>query len=128
MGNSNNNEKGKWEPCWYQENEAKIYYAANPLHRNHPANMGEDTDTRIKPDDVIMSSRGGVEILHTDKSKDTSFRRLTAAARRLIEANPYVQQERSRKSSIPAKHKSTSKDHTGTKRRKLDDTDEKHGR
>ena len=23
MGNSHNNEKGKWEPCWFQANEAK---------------------------------------------------------------------------------------------------------
>jgi hypothetical protein len=128
MGNSNNNEKGKWEPCWYQENEAKIYYSTNPLHRSHPANMGEDTDTRIRPDDVIMSSRGSVEILHMDKTKETSFKKLTAAAKKIIEANPYVQLERSKKNSKPAKHNTTSKEQTGAKRRKLGDTDEKHGR
>jgi hypothetical protein len=40
LGNSFNNEKGKWELCWYQENEAKIYYSSRPLHNIHTPNTG----------------------------------------------------------------------------------------
>jgi hypothetical protein len=96
MGNSTNNEKGKWEPCWFQENEAKIYYQQTPLHKKHPANTGEDTDTRVKPGDVIISSGGGMEILGQDKTKDHLYRKITASARKIIEANPYVIEGRAR--------------------------------
>jgi hypothetical protein len=96
MGNSVNNEKGKWDLCWYQENEAKIYYSSKPLHKNHTPNTGVDTETRIKPDDVIMSSRGKTDILHLDKTKDSSSRRITSAARKVIEDNPYVMEARQR--------------------------------
>ena len=96
MGNSLNNEKGKWDLCWFQENEAKIYYQPKPLHKKHPANTGEDTDTRVKAEDVIMSSAGSVEILGLEKAKESSYRRLTFGARKIIESNPYVQEGRLR--------------------------------
>ena len=92
-GNRNNNEKGRWDLCWYQQNEQKIYYSAKPIHHNHDLNTGEATDTKIKCEDVIMSSRGDVEILHGDRHKD-SFMTLTSRARKIIEANSYVESGR----------------------------------
>jgi hypothetical protein len=112
MGNSVNNEKGKWDLCWHQENEAKIYYSSKPLHKNHTPNTGVDTETRIKPDDVIMSSRGKTDILHLDKTKDSSSRRITSAARKVIEDNPYVMEARQRMQNnfFKQTHKSTADD------------------
>ena len=93
-GNRNNNEKGKWDLCWYQQNERKIYYAGAPLHASHERNTGEATDTIIKVGDIVMSSRGGVEILYMDKANKASYMTITAKARKIIEANPYVEQGR----------------------------------
>jgi hypothetical protein len=89
LGNSLNNERGKWDLCLYQENESKIYYSSRPLHRIHTPNTGVDTDTNIKPDDVIMFSRGKIDILST-------YRRITTTARKVIEENPYVIEARQR--------------------------------
>jgi hypothetical protein len=89
-GNRNNNEKGKWDLCWYQQNEQKIYYAAAPLHTSHEKNTGEATDTIIKAGDIVMSSRGGVEILCVDKGNKANYMTITTKARKIIEANPYV--------------------------------------
>jgi len=93
-GNMNNNERGKWDLCWYQQNEQKIYYAPKPLHKSHERNTGEATDTRIKAGDVIMSSRGGTEILHSDRASKGLFLTLTTKAKKLIEANSYVEEGR----------------------------------
>ena len=120
MGNSGNNEKGKWDLCWYQENEAKIYYSSKPLHKNHTPNTGVDTETRIKPDDVIMSSRGKTDILHLDKTKDSSYRRITSVAKKVIEDNPYVMEARLRMQNKKLKqtHKSAADDDQGRRKRK----------
>ena len=89
-GNRNNNERGRWDLCWYQQNEQKIYYSAKPIHHSHERNTGDATDTKIKVGDVIMSSRGDVEILHSDKARDASYLTLTSQAKKIIEANAYV--------------------------------------
>ena len=129
MGNSNNNEKGKWEPCWFQANEAKIYYSNSPLHKNHPANTGEDTDTRLKLDDVIMSSRGKVEILNQDKAKEATYKRISSLAKKIIESNPYVREEREKKEAADNKKKThANKDLENRKRQKVPEMDEKHGK
>ena len=130
MGNSLNNEKGKWDLCWYQENEAKIYYSSRPLHKNHSPNSGIDTETRIKPDDVIMSSRGKIDILHLDKSKESAYRRLTTAAKKVIEENPYVIEARQRMQNPKATRRKTSasEDERGKRKRKGDGEDEASSR
>jgi hypothetical protein len=130
MGNSLNNEKGKWDLCWYQENEAKIYYSSRPLHKNHTPNTGVDTETRIKPDDVIMSSRGKIDILHLDKSKESAYRRLTTAAKKVIEENPYVIEARLRMQNpkLTQKETSASEDERGKRKRKGDGRDEASSR
>jgi transposase InsO family protein len=130
MGNSLNNEKGKWDLCWYQENEAKIYYSSRPLHKNHSPNSGIDTETRIKPDDVIMSSRGKTDILHLDKSKDSTYRRLTTAAKKVIEENPYVIEARQRMQNPKLKQKemSASENERGKRKRKGDSENEAYSR
>jgi hypothetical protein len=112
LGNIKNNEKGKWERCWFQQNEAKIYYANNPLHKKHAANTGADTDTRIRPGDVIMSSRGDIEILSQDKTKGATFSRITSAARKIIESNPYVREEREKIEAAEARNKAKEKKRT----------------
>ena len=127
MGNSNNSEKGKWEPCWFQANEEKIYYSNKPLHRNHPANTGEDTDTRIKPDDVIMSSRGKIEILNQDKTKEATYKRISSAAKKVIEGNPYVREERKKKEAANSKKKMPANEKPEKrKRQEVEEMDEKH--
>ena len=130
LGNSFNNEKGKWDLCWYQENEAKIYYSSRPLHKIHTPNTGTDTETRIKPDDVIMSSRGKVEILHLDKLKDSNYRRITSAARKIIEENPYVMEARQRMQNPKEKkgEKSINKGQHGSRKRKGESEEEKYPR
>ena len=46
--------------------EQKIYYSAKRIHHSQERNTGDATDTKIKIGDVIVSSRGEVEILHSD--------------------------------------------------------------
>ena len=58
------------------------------------------TETRIKPDDVIMSSRGKIEILH---QKESNYKRITSAAKKIIEENPYVLEARQRMQNLKEK-------------------------
>ena len=87
----------------------------------------EDTDTRIKPDDVIMSSRGKIEILNQDKTKEATYKRISSAAKKVIEGNPYVREERKKKEAANSKKKMrTNEKSEKRKRQKVDGMDEKH--
>ena len=76
-----------------------------------------------------MSSRGKVEILNQDKTKEATYKRISSTAKKIIESNPYVREEREKKESADNKKKThANKDSENRKRQKVTEMDEKHGK